>query len=200
MDKFVKYFVMVLAIVGVIALISVAARTFGRGGIYVNTNGTAVVKQLQALNRYETTDFTIEKVIDAGTSGNTLNQILFGDKILLIAHGEVIAGFDLSSLQNDSVVVNGQTVTLNLPAPQILTTKLDEQKTRVYDRRQGLLSKGDKDLESKARAAAEESIRKAACEENILGEAEKNGRSQLSSLLKALGFTTVIINIPAGSC
>jgi len=198
-STYLRYLLLVLAAIGILSIIYFGFRTFG-SSTYINTNSAAVVKQIQALNRYETTSFTIEKIIDAGSTGNALNQFLFGDKLLLIAHGKVVAGFDFSKLSNNSVEVNGATITLNLPAPEILFTTLDESQTRVYDRTTGLLTKGDKDLETKAREAAQDSITKAACQENILDEAAKNGRDQLTTLLKSLGFTTVIINIPNASC
>jgi len=197
--KYIKLFIEILAVVGIAAIIFFAVN-FIKGGTYINTNSQAVVLKLQELNRYETVEFTIEKIIDAGSTGNIFSQILFGDKLLLIANGKVIAGFDFSKLKSDSVQINGTSVTLNLPPPEILFTTLNEEQTRVYDRTTGILTKGDKDLESKAREAAQNSIQKAACEENILDEAAKNGRSQLTALLKALGFTTVIINIPHASC
>ncbi len=166
----------------------------------INTDSTAIVLKLQSLDRFETASFTIEKVIDAGTSSSDLKEFFFGDRLLLIAHGEVIAGFDLSTLSKDDIVVESKNVTITLPKPLILLSKLDNDKTRVYDRRQGLLTKGDKDLESEARLAAEESILEAACSGGVLDEASKNGRTQLTALLKALGFTTVVINIPLGEC
>lgn len=159
-----------------------------------------VIKELRELNRLETASFTIEKVIDAGTNGNQFQQLLFGDRILLVAHGEVIAGFDLSKLSNDDIEVNGKTLRLTLPPPQILSARLDSEETRVYDRRQGLLSRGDKDLESEARARAENIIRQAACDGKILNEASKNARTQLTALFKTLGFETVILQIPQGKC
>ena len=167
---------------------------------YINTSSQAVVKEMRALNRYETASFTIEKIIDAGTNGNDLQQLLFGDKLLLIAHGEVIAGFDLSTISTENVTINQSTISVTLPQPKILITKLDNDQTRVYDRQTGILTHGDKDLESKARATAELSIQRAACQEHILDEASTNARNQLTSFLKALGFTTVILNIPQGSC
>ncbi len=168
--------------------------------VAINTSRPAVVKQLQSLNRFETSTFTVEKIIDAGTNYNDIQQFLVGDKLLLIAHGQVIAGFDLSKLSANHVQVDKDTIILNLPKPQILVTKLDNELTRVYDRRQGILNHGDKDLESKARAAAERSITDAACQGRILDEAAKNGRNQLTTLLKSFGFNTVIINVPQSSC
>lgn len=165
-----------------------------------NTSSETVIKEMRSLSRLETATFTIEKIIDAGTSGNTFQQFLFGDRLLLIAHGEVIAGFDLSSLSEKDVQIEGSTLRLTLPFPTILVSKLDSDQTRVYDRRSGLLSKGDKNLESNARAEAEKVITKAACTGNILTEASKNARAQLTTLFKSFGFTTVIITIPDGSC
>ncbi|MDO8610322.1 MAG: hypothetical protein Q7R95_07265, partial [bacterium] len=57
-------------------------------GTNINTSRTAVIKEMRNLQRIETASFTIEKIIDGGTSGNAFQQLLFGDKILLIAHGQ----------------------------------------------------------------------------------------------------------------
>lgn len=166
----------------------------------VRMSRETVIQEMKALNRLETASYTIEKVIDAGTNGNTFQQILFGDRILLVAHGQVIAGFDLSKIKNSDVKSSGQTLRVTLPSPEILVTNLDESQTRVYDRRLGLLTQGNKDLESKARSEAQEVIREAACQGDILDEASKNARNQLTSLFTALGYTTVVLDIPRGSC
>ncbi len=166
----------------------------------VNLSQAAVIKEMRELQRLETASFTIEKIIDAQTNGNVFQQILFGDKILLIAHGEVIAGFDFNTLEDNAVKVKGKRVEVQLPAPQILVSRLDNEQTKVYDRQQGLLSKGQKDLESEVRKQAELSIRQAACEGKILDTASENGRKQLTALFNALGFVEVDIRIAEGKC
>lgn len=166
----------------------------------ITTSSKSVIKELRELNRLETASFTIEKVIDAGTNGNTFQEVLFGDRILLIAHGEVIAGFDLSKLEEENVRIEENKLTLTLPEPQILLTRLDNEQTRVYDRQLGLLTRGSDDLESEARQAAEEEIREAACNGDILDEASKNARSQLTALFKTLGFASVVVEVPTASC
>ncbi|MFW5703926.1 MAG: DUF4230 domain-containing protein [Patescibacteria group bacterium] len=169
-------------------------------GYYVDTSGTAVVKEVQQLGRLETSVYSIEKVIDAGTQGTAFQQFLFGDKILLIANGQVIAGIDFSQISEDSITEEEGSITVNAPAPQIFFTRLDNEDTRVYDRTQGLLTKGETDLESEARAQAEIVIREAACEAGILESAEESARKQLTGFLQALGYTNITINIPKGSC
>ena len=112
----------------------------------------------------------------------------------------MIAGFDLSQLKQEDVRINETSLTLTLPKPQVLVTRLDNEETRVYDRQQGLLTRGSEDLESEARLVAEQQIREAACTGGILDEASKNARSQLTALFKTLGFSSVVIETPVGSC
>lgn len=168
---------------------------------YINLDRAAVIKEMRELNRLETATFSIDKIIDAGSNqGNAIKEFLFGDKLLLIAQGEVIAGFDLSQMSDDSIQIEGTKLTITLPKPQILVTKLNNEQTKVYDRDTGILSKGDKDLEAKAREQAELAIRDAACKGNILKQASDNARKQLGALFGGLGFTEVTIAIPEASC
>ena len=189
----------VIAVVLLLVLISSIKNLFSPS-FKINLSSQSVVTQIQSLDRLETTSFTIEKVIDGGTNYNAVQQFLVGDKILLIAHGTVIAGFDLKSLTTKDVTVTGQDVEVRLPAPVILTTTLDNNQTRVYNRQQGLLNHGDANLESNVRQAAEKSIHDAACQEGILNTAAENGRKQFTGLLKAFGFQSITIVIPNGSC
>jgi len=192
----------VLPIIVSIVIVAVGFVVFSQfsNSFSVRMSKTTVIKELRELNRLETASFTIEKVIDAGTSGNQFAEILFGDRILLIANGQVIAGFDLSKLSANDITVKDHEIRLTMPKPEILVTTLNSQETRVYDRRQGILSKGNKDLESQARVEAEKAIRQAACQGKILEEASKNARQQLSALFKAMQFTTITIAIPEASC
>ena len=196
-----KYYKLILVLV--IMIVVVAIGLFIRSRFtpqYEFRNGAAVVKEMKSLNRLETAQFTIEKIIDAGTSGNAFQDLLFGDRLLFIAHGQVIAGFDLSKLTEDDISVSDAEISITLPQPEIFFVRLDSEQSRVYDRDQGLLTRGDKDLESAARLEAEKTIRQAACESGILTEATENGRKQLTTILRSFGFETVTINVPVGSC
>ncbi len=172
-----------------------------RSSTYVDMSRASIIKEMRQLGRLETASFTIEKIIEAGKDdGSPWRNLLFGDKLLLIANGEVIAGYDLSTLADGDVEKMSKTLRIKLPAPQILSVRLDNEKTRVYDRNQGILSRGDKDLETEARLAAEQSIREAACAAGILGQAQENAVKQLKALFGSLGYTDIIIQSPSGSC
>ena len=167
----------------------------------INTSRASVVQQVQSLERLETTSFTIEKVIEAGTEeGAPWKDLLFGDRLLLIAHGKVTAGFDLASVSEKDVRISNGKLTITLPAPIILTTTLDNAATKVFDRNIGVLNRGSKDLEAEARQAAEKSIREAACEGKILEEAREQGKVFVSRMFKLAGFESVEVIVPEGSC
>lgn len=170
---------------------------------YINLDQAAVIKEMKELQRLETATFTLEKIVEAGkttTTGSTIEEFLLGDKILLIAHGQVIAGFDMQDMSEDDIQIEEGTITVRLPAPRILVSKLDNERTKVYDRDKGILTKGDKDLESEARKNAEVAIRQAACEAGILDQARENGEKQMTVFFQALGFTNVTAQAPEGSC
>ncbi len=195
-----KYYIALVLILVIVMIVAISAIRRAQNS-RVNISRTAVITELRDLNRLETAAFTIEKVIDAqNATSSRIEEFLFGDKLLLIAHGEVIAGIDLSQMEESGIQINEKSVTLTLPPAQILVTSLDNTQTKVYDRRTGILAKGDKDLEGEARKAAEQSIRVAACEGGILDQASENARKQLTALFRTLSFENISIVIPTSVC
>jgi len=162
----------------------------------------AVVREIRALNRLETTTAVIDKVITAGQEGSPIWNFFRGDRLILIAYGEVIAGFDLSKLRPEDVVMSedGATATITLPPAEILVSRLDNEQTQVYDRDTGIFTTGNPGLESEARRVAEQEILKRACETGILKRAAENGRSNIENLVKAFGVKNVVVNAYEGPC
>jgi len=85
----------------------------------------------------------------------------------------------------------GDTVHVRLPAAQILTTRIDNGRTRVYSRMTGLLVSSDPSLESDVRQTAELQIAQAALDDRILEKARQNARTSVTALLYGLRFRTV---------
>lgn len=176
------------------------ANPFEKPETTVDLSHANIIKEIESLGRLETSSFTIEKIIEAGNEGNFLQDILYGDRILLIAHGNVVAGVDLSTIKDTDVIVDGEHITITLQKPTIFSSNLDSSKTSVYDRTQGLLRNTDKDLESEARKAAESAIYQAACEAGILTQAKENAIKQLTDIFEFAGFSQVTVIIPDGTC
>src|SRR4030065_2698242 len=55
----------------------------------------SIINQIRPLARLETIQYTVEKVITAEIGQNPFGS-LFGDRLLFVGHGFVIAGIDLS--------------------------------------------------------------------------------------------------------
>jgi hypothetical protein len=104
-------------------------------------------------------------------SGDTeLEQFFCGERVLLIAIGEVEAGVNLAKVGEENVPVNGNSVTIQLPESGILSTRLNEEKTRVYDRDFSLLNLGpDDDLVEEGREQALIEVDEATRKSGILG-------------------------------
>jgi len=153
----------------------------------------SVVLQVKALSRLETSQYTIEKVITAETGQGALAG-LFGDRLLFVGHGEVIAGVDLSRVQPSDITISEDgALTFIIPAAEIFVTALDNDKSYVYDRQTGLFTKGDETLETQARQVATVEIERTAREDGILDHAATNAAAFMESLFISLGFTNVVI-------
>jgi hypothetical protein len=157
----------------------------------IDASSSTVVEKVRRLSRLETVIYSMDKVVEGQRENLVLPDFLAGDKLLLVAHGEVIAGIDLSQLKTSDVSITGQSIRIHLPATLILATKLDNQHTRVYSRSTGLLVAADPNLESEVRQAAEQQITQAAITDGILDKARINAQASVTTLLYGLGFHTV---------
>ena len=170
----------------------VAAFVTGRPARF-DVSSPTVVEKIRQLSRLETVEYSLDKIVEGERQSAYLPDFLAGDKLLLVAHGEVIAGIDLGQFKAGDVAVNGDAVHVRLPAAQILTTRIDNSRTRVYSRTTGLLVATDPNLESEVRKIAEQQIAQAALDDGILEKARQNARTSVTALLYGLGFRTVVM-------
>ena len=164
---------------------------FRGGTTVINVNQPTVVRQIQQLQRLETVSYTMDKIISGERNNTYLPRFLAGDRLLLVVHGDVIAGVDLGKVQPADVSVRGRTISLRIPAAEIFSTRIDNARTRVYSRDTGLFSTADPNLESEVREEAERQLQQAALQDGVLKTADKNARTTLSRMLTGLGFEQV---------
>lgn len=150
-----------------------------------------IIQEVRSLARLETIQYSVEKVITAEIGQNELG-FLFGDRLLFVGHGVVIGGIDLEKMMPEDLWIEGTIVYVRLPEPEVFIAALDNEKSYVYDRETGLLTKGDVNLEKTAREAAENEILKAAVDDGILDLARQNAENYLGRLLRGLGFGDVV--------
>ncbi len=156
------------------------------------TTGPVVVEGVRELDQLATVRWTEFVPVTRQSGGDVLDRLFSGEEVLVIATGEVEAGVDLSEIGKDDVRVEDDTVTLLLPEPKILSSSLDEEKTRVYDRDFSPLNvRPDDDLVEEARARAIEKVEETARENGILETAEANAKDSIRAFVTTLGFEEV---------
>ncbi|MGC2194876.1 MAG: DUF4230 domain-containing protein [Terriglobales bacterium] len=167
-----------------------AGRLLGRS-TELDVSQPTVVNKIQQLQRLETVVYTMDKVVSGEKENAILPDFLTGDRLLMLVHGDVVAGVDFSGLKSGDVAVDGKQVRLHLPEAQLFSTRLDNTRTRVYSRQTGLLVPVDPNLESQVRQEGERQLQQAALLDGILKTANVNARATLTSLLQGLGFERV---------
>ena len=111
---------------------------------------------------------------------------------IALATGDVIAGIDLSRLQPQDVWRDTDgTIVMRLPSSQILVTRVDNNDSRVLNRKTGFLRQADVNLESRARQFAEQAIRNEAMRKGILQTASQNGEKKIADFIHTLGAQKV---------
>jgi Protein of unknown function (DUF4230) len=157
----------------------------------IEVSQPTVVDRIQRLQRLETVVYTMDKVVTGAKENPIFPDFLAGDRLLMLVHGEVVAGIDFTDLKLGDVRVNGKQIQLHLPAPQVFRTRIDSAKTRVYSRQTGLLVPTDPNLETQVRREAERQLQEAAMADGILRTAQQNAVSTIRSLLQGLGFEKI---------
>jgi Protein of unknown function (DUF4230) len=194
--------ILVIVVLGIVSVGGYTAYHFQQGpppsSHFMPTN-TAVVTAIQRIDKLETTTDTLQQVIVYDP-----HYVLGDAQKLFVVYGTVTAGIDLSTLNKNDVQIQGQSVTLNAPAAQILSANVDPAQTQVYDANTGIYSiispKLDSNTTNAIMAKAQNTLSGDACANGILQQASDSAKGQLTALLTTLGFTSVIVNTSAGTC
>jgi hypothetical protein len=165
---------------------TVVPRWFSPGAKPLTT--ATLLRQVKTLSHLVTVQYVIEKVIvheDPRWYPGGENRVL------LIAHGIVKAGLDLSKMQPSDLEISSNKVIVKLPPAEITDAYLDEKQTRIIEHSTGLLRAFDKDLQQTARQNAVADIHRAARNGGILKDADDRARAQLTHLFQQMGYEQV---------
>jgi hypothetical protein len=156
--------------------------------------GPVVVTAIWELGELTTVEMVEHTYIEKGTDEGWL-QWARGDSVSMFVVAEIGAGVDLTTLTpRDFDVSEEGVVSLALPRAEVHYAATDNESTVVIDREVGLFTKGDPQLETEARRAAETVLLDQALEAGILEHAEKNAVNVLTNFLVGLGYSAVEID------
>lgn len=170
---------------------------------FITTTQSTIVMQLQSLAHLTTMQMTVSKVIEgkkdlsdivpSTTRDDTLSSFFFDDRLLMTIEAKVNAGIDFSKITTGDIQISSGSqginginkaiiVDITLPKAEIFDIYLTA-KTKPFERKLGILSKGNQELETKMRNDAIQAVRQEAIDTNILTKAQENAESTLQGFL-----------------
>jgi Protein of unknown function (DUF4230) len=192
-----------LAAVGLAALFLLVGNLTGLldfGERTVDRSQPPLLNSLTDLSEYRAASANFQVIIDLERDTKYLPDFIKGQRIIMVAAGNVDASVDFSALRDENIEVSEDrtTVRVTLPAPTLSAVRLDHGSTYVADRQRGLADRiagvfGNPTNDQFLYEAAEDKLTEAARNSQILEVAKTNTRNMLTSLLRSLGFVNVTV-------
>ncbi|MEB3230572.1 MAG: DUF4230 domain-containing protein [Leptolyngbyaceae bacterium] len=157
-----------------------------------------ILQQIQGVSELTTAVLTVESVVPTKSDRILGSYVIGTTRLLYIAHGEVRAGINLNDLAPEDITVVDDTLQIQLPPPMIIDHKVDVERSRVYDYDRGFLGLGPDVAPALQTLAQQETLDQlilAACDYQLLEDANQRAIAVLSQLFDATGhYETVIVN------
>jgi Protein of unknown function (DUF4230) len=151
-----------------------------------------VVQQVRNASELTTAVYVTETVVPTSRDRTIGGYVVGTTTLLYIAYGEVRAGVDLSALRPEDVQVNGSAITLRLPPPKILDSKIDVNRSKVYDYDRGFMGLGPDvapELQELAQRTTLEKVTESACAGGVLQQANDHAKLAIAQLLSTTGYS-----------
>jgi hypothetical protein len=145
--------------------------------------------ELTTATYYEDNVTVKEKTEAFSLLGKSISIISHKDELVFITKAKIRAGFDLSTLQKEDIVVDSVSITLKLPQVQLLDIITNPSDFYTFEESGKWSHEEVTSYKNEARAV----IEKNALESGILERAENSGKEKLTTFLQALGFKEVNI-------
>lgn len=149
-----------------------------------------IIQQVKNIAQMFTQTFYDEYVYDTGLIRTPVfNQ---DKRLIFIAKGEVIAGFDLSALSESSIIRRERTIVVKLPPARVLEVVINPSGFETFIEKGVITFEESKKYHEDARRIFERN----ALRKGILRNSAEQGREMLEKFFRLLGFETVDIIIP----
>lgn len=165
----------------------------------VDRSQPALLERLSDLSEYRAASAELQVLIDVEKDIRFLPSFVAGQRVTFLAGGSVDGAVDFGSLGDGAVEIDGDKVTITLPAAEIVDVDVDPDRSYVVNRDRGILDRvggifsdnptGEQELYQ----LAEDKLRTAADQSALRDRAERNTRKMLEALLRSLGFDEVTV-------
>ena len=171
----------------------------------VDRSGPVLLQSLEDLSEYRAASANLQVIVDVEQDTDLIPSFIKGERTLFVAAGSVDAAVDFRDLGKDPRAVrvseDREAVTVTLPPARLTDARLDQSRSRVYDRDRGALDRiedavsddGGADQQELYVLAERKLAEAARADPQILRTAEANTKQMLSGMLRALGFERITI-------
>lgn len=139
-----------------------------------------MIEKITNMGKLELVKYSMKDVIE-----KKVTRTLLPDKrILFVAVGEVVGCIDLTKVVKEDIQSNKDSVTVILPKPEICYSKLDHQRSKVYEL-SGVWSPSDRQtMIEDIYKLAEQKILQNAKEMDVLGKTKENANLIFKPILE----------------
>lgn len=147
------------------------------------------VEKIESMGKLELVKMNIKDVLE-----QTKERPLYlpNAKTVLIVSGEVLAGIDLEKVKKEDIHVSGDKVTVKLPQPEIFSSKINHEKSKVYNVEWGGFSSAE--LVDEAYRSAEKAIIESAKTTGYEATCENNAKLLLTPIFREMSGKEVEIS------
>jgi len=153
-----------------------------------NTTQSIVLREIKTLGKLELVRYTFKDIVEH----EQVNTFLPNANAVLIVEGEATGCLDLTQINLDDIRTMADSITIQLPKPELCGWKINHDRSRVYDTHFSFLNESQ--LVSDAYRKAEHQVKQSALNGGILNQTQQNATQLLRPLLerisgKKVGFT-----------
>ena len=149
-----------------------------------------IIQQVKNIAQMFTQTFYDEYVYDTGVMRTPLLNV--NKRLIFIAKGEVISGFDLTELNENSIIRRDKSIVVKLPPARVLDVVINPSGFETFIEEGEITFEESKKFHEDARRIFERNAR----DKGILKNSADQGRQMLEKFFRLLGFETVDIIIP----
>lgn len=200
-----KLAIIVVALIAVVAIVGVFAYNpfnwnlnFGFSKLKIDKTENVIseirnISELTSARYYE--EFVIKEAKSVQSKWGSLKSWMrigndsTKNELVMIAKGNVRAGFNLKHLEESDVRVDSDTLYINLPKAEIFDVIINPSDFETYVEE----GKWSHDEFVTIQSRAKDLIKQNAIEYGILETAERHGKEKLTALFKGFGFSGVVI-------
>ncbi|MBU0695112.1 MAG: DUF4230 domain-containing protein [Bacteroidetes bacterium] len=143
-------------------------------------NQDVMVSKITNMGKLELVKYSMKDVVEKKQT----RRVLPDQRILFVAVGEVAGCIDLTKVKKSDIQFGEDSIIISLPAPEICYSKIDHQKSKVYDVSGVWFPSDTKDMVEDIYKIAEQQLIKSANEMQILSKTKENAKLIFKPLIE----------------